>query len=959
MQPHARLENLIEYTILAATTLKEIAQSAQVPCLLLTSSLSLMILEFVSASKATKELTIQMIEQIHEILCAIIGLYSSTAMDRILPSEVLYDIATFIETLQKIYTFMKGQQEMGKIKQLFKQGTNAAQLEACKASLQEALTAFRVQIGVSTLSGMAQVRKDVEQQHEELVVLLANLDITRSDSSSVRIGLLPASPQIFHGRESELEGLRGILARDSARIAILGPGGMGKTTLALSLLHEPSTVSKYVHRYFVPCHSTPTCSELVSNIASHIGVAQGRNLAHRIGHHLSLNPPSLLILDNLETPWEPLSSRADVEELLSLLADVSHVAIVITMRGAERPGKVKWTRPCPPPLKPLSDVPALQTFVDIAGESHDKIALSRWKTESTRLLSDGYDKTSSLEISIILSLSSSRMNSEAQKLLSLLSMLPDGLSDADLVQSKLPISSILSSTQSLVPIREYVHNVYPSSPGIRLALRTYFHRTLDLWDQYKHPSPMSSVPQISANLGNLSSIFSDAIQTESSDIVASLHSVILLSNFCRRNIRTRPAVLDLVSEKIEHYRTDPVYGIYLIESLNSTGSFGVMGDMEVRIRLGHQFFETANELERARWHNALGQYYFMRNAHCEAMQHRKSALSLAGPTPTKAGRLALQGIAQVLIGTGDYLGAKLHADQAQQCAISLGDLDGQAHIMALQAICCIGLGHFQQAATLCAQSRQLAKACGLEGGAADYQAQGYEAEICLLRTEYPEARRYHVGLAGSSDVPSVMTAWSYFGVALIDSAIGADPDLIRRNVDIAADQFTTSLAFPMGASLWNPDLARTLLEESFLAMREKLGEGVIECLERLAELSNRIGRHKHHLQWATVFLTWSLKAKNRLATMKALRCLGDIFAAHDEADTALTLFEVALEGFTLMGVHGCRGECMVRMSSIFEKRRNIDQSVSLLRAARPLFERSSQMGKVKCIDLKLVTITSE
>jgi hypothetical protein len=48
MQPHARLENLIEYTILAATTLKEIAQSAQVPCLLLASSLSLMILEFVS-----------------------------------------------------------------------------------------------------------------------------------------------------------------------------------------------------------------------------------------------------------------------------------------------------------------------------------------------------------------------------------------------------------------------------------------------------------------------------------------------------------------------------------------------------------------------------------------------------------------------------------------------------------------------------------------------------------------------------------------------------------------------------------------------------------------------------------------------------------------------------------------------------------------------------------------------
>ncbi|KAJ7869969.1 P-loop containing nucleoside triphosphate hydrolase protein, partial [Mycena leptocephala] len=342
-------------------------------------------------------------------------------------------------------------------------------------------------------------------------------------SSVESLAILPASPKIFYGRESELQEIRGILARDSARVVVLGPGGMGKTSLTLALLHDPSMVSNYVHRYFVPCHSAATCSQLVSNTASHIGVEQGPNLARRIIHHFSRNPSSLLILDNLETPWEPLNSRPDVEEFLSLLADVSHLAILITMRGAERPGKVKWTRPCPLPLKPLSAAPALQTFIDIAGDSHDMaivqqlidltgnlplavslianvasyegcdVALSRWKTESTRLLSDGYDKTSSLEISIMLSLSSARMTSEAQKLLSLLSMLPDGLSDAELVQSKLPISSILRCKATLirtslayadheqrlkvlVPIREYVDNVYPSSPELRFALRTYFHK---------------------------------------------------------------------------------------------------------------------------------------------------------------------------------------------------------------------------------------------------------------------------------------------------------------------------------------------------------------------------------------------------------------------------------------------------------------------------------------------------
>ncbi|KAJ7869971.1 hypothetical protein B0H13DRAFT_1896417 [Mycena leptocephala] len=187
---HSRLANLIDYTTLAATTINEIADAAQIPNLRSTSSLSLMILELVSASKATKDQTIQLVEQIHEILCAIIGLYSSTAIDQILPPDVLYGIGKFTETLQKIYTFMKGQQAMGKIKQLFKQGISAVRLEVCRAGLQEALAAFRVQIATSMVSGMAQVLKNMDQQHEELVALLAHLDIPRSDSSSVETGTL-------------------------------------------------------------------------------------------------------------------------------------------------------------------------------------------------------------------------------------------------------------------------------------------------------------------------------------------------------------------------------------------------------------------------------------------------------------------------------------------------------------------------------------------------------------------------------------------------------------------------------------------------------------------------------------------------------------------------------------------------------------------------------------------------
>lgn len=146
----------------------------------------------------------------------------------------------------------------------------------------------------------------------------------------------------------------------------------------------------------------------------------------------------------------------------------------ITMRGAERPAMVKWSRPFLAPLVPLPDSAALKTFFEIADTDHEEsdvrqllaftgnlplavtlmanvaaydgceAAISRWKTENTRLLSDGYDQRSSLDISIMLSFTSSRMTPEAQDLLAILSMLPDGLSDSDLVQSGLPIPNILT-----------------------------------------------------------------------------------------------------------------------------------------------------------------------------------------------------------------------------------------------------------------------------------------------------------------------------------------------------------------------------------------------------------------------------------------------------------------------------------------------------------------------------------
>ncbi|KAF8155241.1 hypothetical protein K438DRAFT_1777782 [Mycena galopus ATCC 62051] len=124
------------------------------------------------------------------------------------------------------------------------------------------------------------------------------------------------------------------------------------------------------------------------------------------------------------TPWESLETRGLVKEFLSLLADIPSLALMVTMRRAERPGKVKWTRPLLTPLEPLPTYALRQIFLEVTedpkpGEESalDNLlelsgslplavslmaniasfegyagTLSRWQIGNITLLSDGHDK---------------------------------------------------------------------------------------------------------------------------------------------------------------------------------------------------------------------------------------------------------------------------------------------------------------------------------------------------------------------------------------------------------------------------------------------------------------------------------------------------------------------------------------------------------------------------------------
>lgn len=77
---------------------------------------------------------------------------------------------------------------------------------------------------------------------------------------------------------------------------------MGKTSLARAVLHHGEICSRYQqHRFFIACDSATNKVELAGLIGAHVGLNPGKDLTRAILQHFSNNPPSVLILDNVET----------------------------------------------------------------------------------------------------------------------------------------------------------------------------------------------------------------------------------------------------------------------------------------------------------------------------------------------------------------------------------------------------------------------------------------------------------------------------------------------------------------------------------------------------------------------------------------------------------------------------------------------------------------------------------
>ncbi|EIM81493.1 uncharacterized protein STEHIDRAFT_171844 [Stereum hirsutum FP-91666 SS1] len=366
---------------------------------------------------------------------------------------------------------------------------------------------------------------------------------------------LPLSPPRFFGREAFMDqAIKDITSshvKHPARLAIIGPNGIGKSSLALQLLHTPQIEKIFsISRVFIRCDAAPSAETLVATIAKDLTLQGSKGLKHICDYLSDIRTGFMLVLDNFETPWE--ADKHAAEDILRRLSSVQSVTLLITMRGKEVPLDTRWSSILHLPTLPKSAaretflhicswhphfasdpnldkllecvdyVPLAVTLLATVSTNETSLAnvLNRWDLESTSLLADG---PRSLHASIEVSLHSTRFTREpgAQDLLSILALLPTGMShesirrnDLRLHPSSLAAANALRRTalafddpggrlRLLHPIRIYIASHYPPSHEVLHALRTHLSELTERAKLLGTESGIAMLPELRDEVENL------------------------------------------------------------------------------------------------------------------------------------------------------------------------------------------------------------------------------------------------------------------------------------------------------------------------------------------------------------------------------------------------------------------------------------------------------------------------
>ena len=532
---------------------------------------------------------------------------------------------------------------------------------------------------------------------------------------------------MFHGQDVLIsDAVRLLSTSSSARLAVLGPGGIGKTTIALVILYEVQIVENFRdRRFFLSCEALVDTNPVVVSLAKLLGLHLSGDLLTAVVTRLTDMPRALLVLDNLETVWlADGGPAAAIEELLGRLAQIPSLSILITCRGIVLPQLVEWSNPDTATLEPFSLEAALETFQDRAGirlaGPDDDIAkklltavdnmplavtllghvarrgtpvselLDRWNSEHSALLrTHNIGRINNAEVSVKLSItmvSTADSSGESLQLLSVCCMLPDGIRPDVLKKMSAHFKHIYGARDTLTayalisvgtdrvlrtlsPVRHVVLQNYPAQPSHHDALHAiYFdiaHRLPERVDESFQDLLAAAAPE----MGNLSSLLLTMVNEPSQEIVDAVVRLTISANLHRPNITVASALLPYV-EPHSKWKADCLRVI-------SQGN-GHLGDFLSAVEGANTaaglYLELGDRHLAARCKGMAGQVYRLLGKYNDAQKLLEEACRMHSELEDASNEArARYNLALVMRMDNNHAGAVEHLTAARSTFNSLGD----------------------------------------------------------------------------------------------------------------------------------------------------------------------------------------------------------------------------------------------------------------------------------------------